>query len=98
MAKVQKTYTREFKEEAVRLAQTSGKPIAQIARELGISDSAIHGWRKELAEHGKDAFPGKGHQTELEEENRRLKRELERVQQERDILKKAVGIFSREYK
>jgi transposase len=98
MTKVQKTYPREFKEEAVRLAQTSGKPLAQIARELGISDSAIHGWRKELTEHGKDAFPGKGHQTELEEENRRLKRELERVQQERDILKKAVGIFSREFK
>lgn len=96
MGKIQKVYTKEFKEEAVRLAQTSGKPIAQIARELGISDSAIHGWRKELTEHGKDAFPGKGHQTELEEENRRLKRELERVQQERDILKKAVGIFSRE--
>jgi transposase-like protein len=50
MAKAQKTYTREFKEEAVRLVQTSGKPIAQIARELGLSDSAIHGWRKELAE------------------------------------------------
>lgn len=93
---VQKVYTREFKEEAVRLAQTSGKPIAQIARELGISDSAIHGWRKELAEHGKEAFPGKGHQSELEEENRRLTRERERVQQERDIRKKVVGIFSRE--
>ena len=98
MGKIQKVYTKEFKEEAVRLAQTSGKPIAQIARELGISDSAIHGWRKDLAEHGQDAFPGKGHQTELEEENRRLKRELERVQQERDILKKVVGIFSRESK
>ena len=88
MGKIQKVYTREFKEEAVRLAQTSGKPIAQIARELGISDSAIHGWRKELAEHGEEAFPSTGHQTALEEENRRLKRELERVQQERDILKK----------
>lgn len=98
MGKIQKVYSKEFKEEAVRLAQTSGKPIAQIARELGISDSAIHGWRRELTEHGNDAFPGKGHQTELEEENRRLKRELERVQQERDILKKAVGIFSREFK
>jgi len=65
MAKVQKTYTREFKEEAVRLVKSSGKPIAQIARELGISDSAIHGWRKELTEHGKEAFPGKGHQSEL---------------------------------
>ena len=96
MGKIQKVYTREFKEEAVRLAQASGKPIAQIARELGISDSAIHGWRKEFAEHGEEAFPGKGHQTALEEENRRLKRELERVQQERDILKKVVSIFSRE--
>ena len=88
MAKVQKVYTREFKEEAVRLAQTSGKPITHIARELGISDASIHQWRKELAQNGPTAFPGSGHQTALEEENRRLKRELERVQQERDILKK----------
>jgi transposase len=65
-----------------------GKSIAQVARELGISDTSIHQWRKELAEHGSEAFPGSGHQTKLGEENRRLKRELERVQQERDILKK----------
>ncbi len=95
MQKVQKTYTPEFKREAVRLAQTSGKPIAQLARELGISDTSIHQWRKELAEHGSQAFPGSGHQTAQEEEIRRLKRELEIVKQERDILKKAVGIFSR---
>jgi transposase len=94
MGKVQKVYTKEFKQEAVRLVETSGKPIAQIARELGISDSAIHTWRKELVDHGEKAFPGKGHQTVLEEENRRLKRDLERVQQERDILKKVVSIFS----
>lgn len=80
----------------MRLAQTSGKSITQVARELGISDTSIHQWRKELAQHGPEAFPGKGHQTELEEENRRLKRELERVQQERDIGKKGVSIFSRE--
>jgi transposase len=98
MGKIQKVYSKEFKEEAVRLAQTGGKPIAQIARELGISDSAIHGWRRELAQQGSEAFPGKGHQTALEEENRRLKRELERVQQERDILKKVVSIFSRDSK
>jgi len=98
MAKVQKVSTREFKEEAVRLAQTSGKPITQIARELGISDTSIHQWRKELAQQGKEAFPGSGHQTPLEEENRRLKREVERLQQERDILKKVVSIFSRELK
>jgi transposase len=63
MKKVQRTYTTEFKREAVRLAQTSGKPITQVARELGISDSSIHQWRKELAAHGDEAFPGSGHQT-----------------------------------
>jgi transposase len=49
MAKMQKTYTQEFKREAVRLAQTNGKSIAQVARELGISDSSIHQWRDESA-------------------------------------------------
>ncbi len=89
---MQKTYTPEFKREAVRLPQTSGKPITHVARELGISDTSIHQWRKGLAEHGSEAFPGSGHQTALEEENRRLKRELERTRQERDILKKTIPI------
>jgi transposase len=95
MQKTQKTYTTEFKREAVHLAQTSGKPITHIARELAISDTRVHQWRKELAEHGPEAFPGSGHQTAQEEEVRRLKRELEVVKQERDILKKALSIFSR---
>jgi transposase len=88
MQKAQKAYTAEFKRAAVHLAQTSGKPITHIARELGILDASIQKFRKELAEHGPEAFPGSGHQTALEEENRRLKRELERVRQERDSLKK----------
>ena len=95
MKKVQRTYTAEFKREGVRLAQTSGKPIAHIARELGISDTSIHEWRKQLAAHGDEAFPGSGHQTAQEEEMRRLKRELEVTRQERDILKKAFIVFSR---
>ena len=95
MAKPHPTFTAEFKYEAVRLAQSSGKPKAQIARELGISDSALYAWCKQSTEHGNEAFPGKGHQTPLEEENHQLKRELERVRQERDILKKAISIFSR---
>ena len=95
MAKVQKTYTAEFKREAVRLAQTSGKPIAQVVRELGISDTSIYQWRKALAAHGEEAFPGSGHQSAQEEELRRLKRELEVTRQERDILKKALIVFSR---
>ena len=90
-----KTYTQEFKREAVRLAQTSGKPIAHVARELGISDASIHQWRKELAAHGQETFSGSGHQTAQEEELRRLKRELEVTRQERDILKKALIVFSK---
>jgi len=60
MKKVQRTYSAELKREAVRLAQTSGKPIAHLARELGISDTSIHEWRKQLAAQGDEAFPGSG--------------------------------------
>jgi len=60
---VQRTYTADFKREAVRLAQTNEKPIAQVAREFGISDTSIHQWRKELVAHGDEAFPGSGYQT-----------------------------------
>jgi transposase len=95
MPKPQQSFTAEFKHEAVQLTKTSDKPKAQIARELGISDSALYAWCRAAEAHGEEAFPGKGHQLPLEEEIHRLKRELERAQQERDILKKAISIFSR---
>ena len=95
MPKEQRTFTKEFKLEAVQLVQRSGKSQAQIARDLGIADSTLHQWCKEFAEQGSRAFPGSGHQTAQEEELRRLKRELEVTRQERDILKKALAIFSR---
>lgn len=93
MGKSQPTYSKDFKQQAVQLFETSGKSKIQIARDLGISDSAFSKWCKEFGEKGGEAFPGKGHQTAREEENRRLKREIEIVRQERDILKKAVSIF-----
>ena len=96
MSKQQKTYTQEFKQEAVQLVKRSGKPMSQIARELGVSDSALSKWCKLWAEQGEQAFPGSGHQSAEQEEIRRLKRELEVTKQERDILKKVVGIYSRE--
>ncbi len=92
--KEQRVFTQEFKREGVQLAETSGKSMTQIARDLGISDSALHAWRKQFAVHGNQAFPGKGHQTELEEENRRLRRENDILKQEREVLKKAVRIFA----
>jgi transposase len=95
MQKTQRTFTRAFKMEAVQLVQTSKKPLAQIARDLGIADSTLHHWRKLFSEQGGQAFPGSGHQTPQEEEIRQLKRENELLRQERDVLKKAIGIFSR---
>ncbi len=94
MGKSQPTYTKEFKQQAIKLFETSGKTKTQISRDLGISDSALNKWCKESGERGEEAFPGKGHQMGVEEENKRLKREIEILQQERDILKKAVSIFA----
>src|SRR5438045_9064219 len=95
MPKDQRTFTKEFKMEAVRLVQSSHKPQTQIAKDLGIADSTLHHWRKQFAQQGEQAFPGSGHQTPQEEELRQLKRENELLRQERDILKQASGIFSR---
>jgi len=95
MQKTQRTFTKEFKREAVQLVKSTNKPLAQIARDLGIADSTLHHWRKLSTSQGEQAFPGSGHQTGQEAEIRRLKREVETLRQERDILKKALGIFSR---
>jgi transposase len=94
MGKSQPTYTKEFKQQAVILFEKSGKTKTQISRDLGVSDSALSKWCKEFGEQGEEAFPGKGHQIAVEEENKRLKREIEILQQERDILKKAVSLFA----
>ena len=95
MPKDQRTFTKEFKLEAVQLAHKSGKSQAQIARDLGIADSTLHHWCQEFAKAGSAAFPGSGNPPAEVEEMRRLKRELEVTRQERDILKKALAIFSR---
>ena len=94
MTRTRRTYSREFKLEAVRLLETSGKSIIEIERELGIGHGCLCRWRKALATEGEDAFPGHGRLAPEQEEIRRLKRELEIARQERDILKKAVAIFS----
>lgn len=94
MTKKRKTYTREFKLEAIQLAETSGKPIAQIERELGLGKGQIHHWKRQLAQDGEEAFPGKGRLKAQDELIRQLRWENEVLRQERDILKKAVTIFA----
>ena len=94
MGKSQPTYTKEFKQQAVQLFESSGKNKTQIARDFGISDSALSKWCQEFGEHGQEAFPGKGYQTTMEEEIKHVRRENEILRQEREILKKAMSIFT----
>ena len=89
-----KRYDKEFKIEAVLLASEPGNSQAKIERDLGIGQGVISRWKRELLKDGEHAFPGKGHLKPEDEELRRLKRENERLRRERDILKKAVAIFS----
>ena len=98
MAQNRTKYTPEFKLEALKLAETSGKSIAQIERDLGLSEGLLHYWKKKWKEDGREAFPVNGRLKPEDEEIRRLKRENEILRQERDILKKVVSIFSRDAK
>lgn len=93
MAIDRRKYTEEFKREAVRLMESSGKPIAELARELGINDNNLYRWR---AVYGSQppSIPN-GSMVEMEGELKRLRRENEVLRQERDILKKAMSIVSR---
>ncbi len=89
-------YTVEFKLEAVRLAEAQGVPVAAVARQLGINPNLLYRWRQEFAERGQEAFPGQGQLIGSEKEVQQLRRELARVREERDILKKAVAFFAKE--
>jgi transposase len=91
MTTTRKTYTEEFKREAVRLAKERGS-IAQTARELGITDNSLQTWKRQLQQTPEHPFPGKGNPTDAD--MARLQRENARLQEENAILKKAVGIFT----
>jgi transposase len=87
MAQQRRQYTREFKIEAVRLVVEEERPLAQVARELGIGRNLLQRWKREFEGAGAtEAFPGNGKLTSQDEEIRRLRRELEQVRQERDFL------------
>jgi transposase len=92
--KTRRTFPREFKEEAVRMVTERGHRLSQVARDLELDPKLIRRWREELKQEGAQAFPGKGHQKPEEEDLRRLHREIARLQEEREILKEALAIFS----
>jgi transposase len=98
--KSRRTFTDEFKREAVSLLAGSGRPLTQVATELGIQPSMLRAWRGHgTPTAGLVSFPARpaggilvpsAEQAEI----RRLQKELDRAQMERDILKKAIAIFS----
>jgi transposase len=94
MGKSRKVYTRQFKEETLRLLETGGRSANQLEQELGIGKGCITRWKQELASEGEQAFPGHGRPPADEERLRRLERENAVLREERDILKKAIAIFS----
>ena len=88
-------FTDAFKSEAVRLTRESGRPVAQVARELGIGESVLYRWRDEqrqAASQGRTRQAVRAEQDELT----RLRRENETLKQERDFLTRAAAFFARE--
>jgi transposase len=93
-----KSFSPEFKREAVRLLETSQKSSADLGRELGVRRNQLYKWKEQLSQRGAGAFPGSGRGSGSNDEVARLRKELEQVKEERDILKKAAAYFAKELK
>jgi transposase len=91
-----RTFSPEFKLEAIKLVRERGVVISQAARDLGLHQNVLRKWVKDHAENGTQAFPGRGKQRPDDAEVSRLRRELAKTKAERDILKKAIAFFTKE--
>jgi transposase len=96
MGEKRNTYDKEFKLSAVKMIMEEGVSIAQVARDLGVNANSLHNWKKNYLEDQQHSFPGKGKMKPEEEELRKLRKELNTVKMERDILKKAIAFFAKE--
>lgn len=96
--KRRKGYDKQYKVDAIKLVTEAGRSVREVARELGIDANTLYHWKRELTKEGEEAFPGKGHMTAQEEEIRRLRKELAEAKEDREILKKALGYFSKSTK
>ena len=95
MPRKYRKFDKEFKLQAVKMVLEEHLPVNEVARRLNVSENQIHAWKQTFKESGPSSFPGKGHQSIDSEEVRQLKKRLADAEEERDILKKAVAIFSK---
>jgi len=89
------SYSREFKEDAVRLVTVKSIPVSRVAVDLGIHENTVYKWLRQYKADPGGAFPGKGRLKPQDEDLRKLQRENEVLKEEREILKKALAIFSK---
>ena len=89
-----RTYTREFKLQALRMLTDQGLSVAEVARRLGVGENCLRNWRQAAQQQGEAAFPGQGNLSPAEEELYRLRAEVRRLRAERDLLKKAAAYFA----
>ncbi|MBU4321115.1 MAG: transposase [Nitrospinae bacterium] len=94
-SKGHRKFDRQFKEEAVRLMTEGGRSVTDVAHGLGIHENLLHTWKRKHKEDPADSFPGKGHLKPQDEEFKRLQKENSNLKEDREILKKALAIFSK---
>ena len=94
--RTRRLFSREFKLEAVRLVKETGRPVAQVARELGVGETVLNRWVQQFEADPEQSFPGRGNLKARDAEVEALRRENEILRQERDILKKAAAYFAKE--
>ena len=95
MAIRRRRFDKQFKLDALKMVNESDRSLSSIARDLGLHPNVLYRWRDEFEADAGEAFPGKGKLKPEDEELRKLRREVETLREERDILKKALAVFSR---
>jgi transposase len=93
--KGKRKYDKQFKEEAVRLATEGRRKVTEVARSLGIHENLLRTWKRKHKEGPADSFPMNGHLKPQDEEFRKLQKENANLKEDREILKKALAIFSK---
>lgn len=95
---MKKQYSAEFKIEAVKRLEKSGESLSNVARELGVSPTTMHGWVQKYKESSETPFPGSGHLKPEDEKLRKLEKEIRDLKEENEILKKAAAYFAKNQK